>query len=277
MTTSLSNDTEVTLLYGGEVRLEFSPKAHRYSVSDGGDPFHCPSVTTILNVLNKPALVEWGVRCACDFMAEHIGDLLEREDFSIEQVMSLIEKARQIHNKVKREAANIGTEAHKWLAQYWKAKLDLSPPPGPAGEGPVNNCILASLDWIKRHEVKPLFIEQPRYSRQFKIVGTPDFIGFVDGVMSVIDYKSTKNIYPEVALQMAPYAGMFEEEFSTTITNRWALRMDKVTGEFDDRKYTRNGWTEDMDTFICAYKLYDRLKVLRRKPQKEWLDELYVE
>lgn len=270
-----SDEIVETKLYGGEVLLQFHPRSHRYKISDrGSKPAYYPSVTTVLNVLNKPALVEWGVRVACDYVELGLRDLMQGESFSAESVLSLVSDARQAHNRVKQEAAGIGTDAHDWLAQYWRAKMDLAPPPPALEEGPVKNCTTAALDWIGKHEVIPIRIEQAQYSRKYQITGTADFIGWVDGVMSVIDYKSTKAIWPEIALQMAPYASTYTEEFDVPIVNRWALRMDKFSGQFEDRKFAGNTFDEDMDTFLAAFKLYDRLKFLRRKPKVDWIGEL---
>lgn len=265
----------VTRLYGGEVLLEFSKKSHRYKISDNGSkPAHCPSVTTILNVLNKPALVEWGVRCACDHIEDGLNDIFASDSYAIDDLFKLVYEARQAHNRIKQEAADIGTEAHDWLSQYWKAKLDLEPPPNALEPGQVYNCITAVMAWVKLHEVKPLVIERPLYSRKLKITGTADFIGWVDGEMTVLDYKSTKQIWPEVALQMAPYAGMYTEEFGIPVKTRIAIRMDKYTGVVEDRRYPADTFDIDMETFMCTYKLYDRLKHLRRKVQGDWIEEL---
>lgn len=258
-------------LYQGEVCLRMD-KNHRYTITDNGDSFHCPSVTTILNVLNKPALVEWGVKCACNYMDERLKEIFSKEDFTVESIFQAVNEAREAHNRVKQEAADIGTDAHDWLAQYWLAKLDLAPAPAALEEGPVQNCITAALDWVKQHEVTPVAIEQPLYSRIHRITGTADFFGNVDGSFSIIDYKSTKAIYPELCLQVTAYSSFYEEEHKKKVFNRYGLRMDKATGKFEDKKYPNESFDEDMNSFICAFKLYDRLKYLRRKPKKDWID-----
>ncbi len=272
-----NKNEQIYHLYGGGVVLRFNEKSHRYTISDGGCKFaHCPSVTTVLNILNKPALVEWAVTSACNYAEDELRTLLDTDNFSLEEVIRVISKARHAHTRIADEAADIGTSAHDWLAQYWRAKMDLGPAPEPLGEGPVLQCTNAATDWIKEHDVKPIRIEHPLYSRELKVTGTADFIGWVDGVMSVIDYKSTKAIWPEVALQMAPYASMYYEEFQVSTKNRIALRMDKITGKFETRRFPETTFDLDMDTFICAFKLYDRLKHLRRKEKKEkdWLEDL---
>ena len=268
-------DKQEFSLYNGEVVLTFAEKSHRYKVSDSGSkPVHCPSVTTILNVLAKPALVEWGVKCACNYVEENLKLLISGDSFSVQDVFKIVEQARTAHDRTRREAADIGTEAHDWLRDYWRAiirKADIPQMPEP---GPINNCVTAVRDWISQHKVVPLAVESPHYSRQYKICGRSDFVGLVDNELSVLDYKSTKYIYPEIALQMSAYAGMYYEEGVDRPETRWGIRMDKLTGEFEDRRYPPETFEADWDTFLAVFKIYDRLKHLRRKPKPEKQDFL---
>lgn len=268
-------DKQEFSLYNGEVVLTFAEKSHRYKVSDSGSkPEHCPSVTTILNVLAKPALVEWGVKCACNYVEDNLKLLISGDSFSVQDVFKIVTAARTAHDRVREEAAEVGTNVHDWLSQYWKV-IALGPLSQYLPEGEKEkNCITAALDWFSKHEVKPLKIEDAQYSRLLKICGRPDFIGYIDGHLSVLDYKSTKFIYPEVALQMTAYAMMHAEEFGELPATRWALRLDKETGEFEDRCHKPDSFDLDQETFRAVFLCYDRLKHLRRKPKPEKQDFL---
>lgn len=256
-------------LYGGDVRLLYKDSSHRYRVSVAGSkPVQVPSVTTILNVLAKPALVEWGVRCACDYVYENLQMLFAGNSFSVEQIFKVVEQARTAHDRTRQEAADIGTGVHDYLAQYWKNATKLAP----LTEARSARCIQAAMDWFSEHEVRPLRVEEAQYSRLLAICGRPDFIGHIDGQLSVLDYKSTKFIYPEVCLQMTAYAMMHQEEFGQLPATRWALRLDKETGEFEDRKFKPETFDLDQETFRACFLIYDRLKHLRRKEKKDFLE-----
>lgn len=272
-------DKQEFSLYNGEVILTFAEKSHRYKVSDAGSkPVHCPSVTTILNVLAKPALVEWGVKCACNYVEENLKLLFAGNSFSVEQIFKVVEQARTAHDRTRQEAADIGTEAHDWLRDYWRAIIRKTDIPASPEDPKVRNCTTAVQDWISQHKVVPIAVEVPLYSRILKICGREDFIGLVDGEFSVLDYKSTKFIYPEVALQMCPYGKMYEEEYGELPATRWGIRMDKLTGDFEDRRYKPETFEADWDTFLAVFKIYDRLKHLRRKekpePKQDFLEGL---
>lgn len=273
-------DVEVFELYGKQVRLEYKDSSHRYKVSDNGSkPEQVPSVTTILNILNKPAILEWAVRVVCDDVESNLRALIAGNSFSVDQIFKVITEARSAHTRLKEEAAEIGVSTHDWLAGYWRAVMagnQASYLVNMPEEGHVQNCINAALNWFAEHEIKPLYVECPQYSREYKISGRSDFIGIVDGRMAVIDYKSTKSLYPEIALQMAAYARFHLEEYkNATHFDRYGLRLNKETGDFEARKYM--DLESDWDTFLACFKLYDRLKHLRRvsKPDPdEWLQEL---
>ena len=268
-------DKQEFKLYNGEVVLTFAEKSHRYKVSDSGNKsVHCPSVTTILNVLAKPALVEWGVKCACNYVEDNLKLLISGDSFSVQDVFKIVTAARTAHDRVREDAAEVGTNVHDWLARYWKFKKTGQDMPGPIAEERAKRCVNAALESFSEHDMEPLRVEEAQYSRLLKICGRPDWIGHIDGQLSLMDYKSTKFIYPEVALQMTAYAMMHAEEFGALPATRWALRLDKETGEFEDRCYKPDTFDLDQETFKAVFLCYDRLKHLRRKPKPEKQDFL---
>jgi hypothetical protein len=68
---------------------------------------------------------------------------------------------------------------------------------------------------------------------------------------------------------MTAYGYMHEEEFGENPSTRWALRLDKESGEFEARKYEPETFNLDWETFRACFLIYDRLKHLRRKPKPE--------
>ena len=270
----LDPDVDVFSLYDGQVRLEYKDSSHRYKVSDNeAKPEQVPSVTTILNVLNKPALVEWATRVVCDRVEQDIRALVAGSSFSVDQIFKVIAAARTAHHELREEAAEIGVNTHDWLSQYWKGYLSGVCPPMP--EDPkVQNCINAALDWFQTKNIKPLFVEQPQYSRIHKISGRSDLIAEVDGQLSVVDYKSTRSLYPECAIQMAAYAKFHEEQHQALPAVRWGLRLNKEDGTFEARRYPPETLDLDFSSFMACYTIYDRMKHLRRKEKPEadsWL------
>lgn len=254
----------------GNIKLEFSPASHRYRVSVDGQKFgHVPSVTTILNVLAKHSLIPWAVRCCCDYVENNFRALIEKDSFTADDVLKIIQKARTAHDVVREEAAEIGTNVHDFLAAWWKSEVDHGPTPTLPEDEKVQNCVNAAFAWFKDHELKPVGIEEALYSRQHKFCGRADWIGYIDGQLSVLDFKSTKAIYPELALQCTAYGQAQFEMTGEKPETRWGLRLDKHDGSFEARKYPPDTFDADFDSFRCCLTIYERFKHLRRKEKPE--------
>ena len=263
-------DKQEFTLYNGEVVLTFAEKSHRYKVSDSGEkPVHCPSVTTILNVLNKPALKPWAIKITCDYIEENLKLLLSGNSFSIESVFRIVTEARTASERAREDAADIGTSAHDYLRDYWRAIIRKTDLPILPEEGKIGNCVDAALRFFGQHKMVPIAVEDPQYSRLYKVCGRPDWIGYIDDEFSTMDYKSTRSLWPECPIQMTPYAKMHEEMHGLLPKVRWGLRLDKETGEFQDRRYPPEQFDLDWDSFLCCRTIYQRLAHLRRKPKPE--------
>jgi hypothetical protein len=273
-------DNQQFSLYNGEVVLTFAEKSHRYKVSDNGSkPEHCPSVTTILNVLNKPAIKPWAIKITCDYIEENIRQLVGQNTFSVQDIFKIIERARTWAETKREEAADIGTSTHDYLRDWWRASMQKTDSPVLPDEKQVRKCVGGALDFFHDHKMVPVYVEDPVYSRIHKICGRPDWIGYIDDEFSIMDYKSTKKLWPELPIQMAPYAKMYEEMLGKLPSVRWGLRLDKETGDFEPKRYKPEELGIDWHTFGCIFTIYDRFKHLRRveKPKKQeedWLAEV---
>jgi hypothetical protein len=270
------SDVQVFSLYDGQVELRFKESSHRSTVIDCGQTFRPGSVTTVLGCLEKHGLVEWGVRSCADYVENGLKDLLKGSSFSIDAVFKIVAEARTAHDVIRQEAADIGTLAHDWLEQHWKSVLGQAEPPTlPEEDGPVRNCIIAAQKWIAEHNFTPLYVERPFYSRKHNFTGKEDLAALVDGRLSIVDYKSSPKLYPEVQWQTAAYASMYEEEFGQPVLDRWAVRLGKYDGEFETKKFGQDSYARNIESFLSVLKVYEDLKVIRRKEKPEadaWLD-----
>jgi hypothetical protein len=173
----------------------------------------------------------------------------------LEQVLA---QAKKAHREVKQEAADIGTMAHQWLEQYFR----VGPPPMPEHPA-VLNCVNAALAWLAEHHVEPVANERRIYSRKYKFSGTADMIAKVDGVLTLLDWKSSKSCYPEFRLQTAAYVAAYEEETGEYLQGRTLVRLGKEDGEFDPKSYTRAQYRQDWKAFRAALELHQFLKSIK--------------
>ena len=148
-----------------------------------------PSITTVLSVQNKSGLDAWRKR---------VGE----------------EEA----NRVMNQAALRGTAVHQLAEDYVNNESDWK-----KGAMPANlftfNTIKPLLD---KHLNNVWIQEAPLYSERLSVAGRVDCIAEWDGVLSIIDYKTSKRPKPRkyvesYFIQEAAYAAMFYERTGVPI------------------------------------------------------------
>lgn len=183
-----------------QVGLKFSEASHRYWLD--GKPI--PGVTTILGVLNKPALVKW----AAGQVAEYVADNPDGVE-TLRQMgrQSMINALKAVPWETRDKAADRGSQFHLYaqtLLDGGDVELADNDPLIPV----VENALRFLDDW----QIEPLLVEAPVGSRQHWYAGTADiFAAYRDpqtghAGVGIFDWKSGKAIYPEYAYQMCAYA-----------------------------------------------------------------------
>ena len=152
-----------------------------YKTSDGK---RVPGATTITGLLNKPHLVRW---------ANKLG--LEGIDSS----------------KYTDEAAAVGTLAHALVQAHLQGeKLDMDMF-SPIQVELAENALLSFFEWEKRHKIEPIICEIPMVSEKLRFGGTVDCYCMLDGVPTLLDFKTGKAIYEEYFVQTAAYKELLLE------------------------------------------------------------------
>ena len=176
--------------------LKFNEGNHSYYL----DGKRVQGVTTILNAgIPKPALVNWAARTVAEYVADNIHQL---EQWSGMGHDALVAALSQAHRTKRDTAAVRGTDVHNL------AELIVH---GEATEVPdhLTAHVEGYVDWLDRFDVQPLLTEVPLASREHMYCGKPDFIGKVGALGDdtwLLDWKTSKGVYGETALQTAAYA-----------------------------------------------------------------------
>ena len=167
-----------------------------------------PGVTTVLSVLDKPALVKW---------ANNLG--LQGID----------------SNKYRDAMADIGTLAHYLIMCYLKGVEPETSEYSKEHIDKAENCVLSFFEWEKTHPIIPILIEEPMVSEEYGFGGQPDCYAKCNGDLMLLDFKTGKGIYPEMIYQLAGYKQLLEEH-GYPITNARILRIGRDEDEgFEDR------------------------------------------
>jgi len=200
-------------------------KGVRRYVTPEGNAY--PSITTILGNQPKPGLVEWRKR---------VGDIEA--------------------NKIMREASSLGTAVHDLCEQYlYNYKLKTS---NNEATGIFNRLrfLLGNIDNI-------IGLEIPLYSDQLKVAGTADCIAEYNGMLSVIDFKTSKKPKKEgwiedYYIQAFFYAIAFFER--TGVIPEQVVILIAVRDVFEVQVFKKS--MDELDTYID--KLID---IMKKDPQ----------
>jgi hypothetical protein len=263
--------------YNNEITLCFSERDHIYYLVDGDDLEPLDGVTQTCGILDKSMyLLPWG----CKMMAEkllrtmpHTSDFIGdfTDSISWTDFETLVTEAKKAHKERLVDAGEVGSAAHIWLEDSIRHAIDHNNGVVqeldykiPNDERAVN-CGNAAFDWMKKHNVRFLKTEQKIYSRKYKYAGTMDGLAEVNGILSVVDWKTSNALRPEYFLQTAAYLRAHEEEFLLPISDRWILRLGKEKGEFEPWHTKEEETLEDFKAFLYCLRITRLMKSIKER------------
>lgn len=208
-------------------------KAHTQYILNTGDKV--PGVTTILNsVLAKPFLIVW---------ANKLG-------------LQGIDSTRYVD-----KLAGVGTLAHLLVMHYLKGTTPDLSEYSQADINTAQNCMKSFYEWEKVHKLEPILLEKPLSSDIYGYGGTADFIGKVDGVLELIDFKTGSGIYQDYFIQISAYRQLAKEH-GYEINRARILRIGRDDNEGFEERLTVKFDTE-FDLFKHCLAIYNLKKQLK--------------
>lgn len=167
---------------------------HEYFL-DGKGPI--TSVTTILKVVDKSGpLVGWAKRITAEAAVRHHTELAGWvESFGDAGAVGMLTKAS---NVIRDKAANAGSDIHQFAEAIVRGE-DVTVPDDLAP------FVAAYRQWLADFQPEFLAAEEMVYSHH-GYAGTFDAIARIAGETWMLDYKTSKGVYAETALQLAAYA-----------------------------------------------------------------------
>lgn len=247
-------------LYGGTVPITFYETSHRYKLGDAKN--YLISVTGATGIIDKSRfLLPWAVNLATAYIR---GKADAQAMIPYEELMAWLPEAEEQHKIKKDQAATIGSMVHDWVENFTLAKATNSPVPELPEDEKVLTAISAFLDWYNSNHIEYVSTEQLVYSKEHGYCGHFDAVAKINGVRTIIDYKTSKSIaYPEYKLQISAYWVAYEEEYGQCVDQAMILHFDKESGAVADLKITREEAKRYFDEgFIGAYNLKKLLKEL---------------
>ena len=187
-------------------------KAHtRYKTKSGE---LVPSVTTILSLLNKPALVKW---------ANNLG----LQGIDVTKYVDIL--------------ADAGSLAHDMILDYFRGIITDTSECSQDVIKKAENAFLSFLEWAKQRKLEPVLVEHEMVSETKKYGGKCDWYGYEDGIKTLLDFKTGSGIYEEHAIQLAAYKTLVEYDFAVPykVERAMILRIPRT----EDEKFEIKVWT----------------------------------
>lgn len=213
-----------------------------YRLKDGT---RVPGTTTIIGRFKKAdALLYW----ACEQ-----GKAIERGEIS-----SLYDR--------RDAAADAGTIAHA-LVECHIANDDpagvLDGIPPDIGRQ-AKQAYEAYLIWERTTKIKIVEQEIELVSETYRYGGCPDAIGEIDGLLYLIDWKTSNSVFSDMLLQLAAYRQLWEENFpDKPLCGYHLCRFSKVHADFAHHYYSElnDAWR----LFQLYREAYDLDKIISKR------------
>lgn len=258
-------------LYNGEIEIEFNEGNHRYKVNGEFKP----GVTTVLNVINKPLLLEWSAHMASeafkDAVARAMAEGQSMDDKWLKKTAEACKKAHQTYSGV---AKDLGKEVHAKIEQY----LAKTEAPLTSTDPMVNRLLDGFIGWFMASGFKVEGTEQIVYSKKYDYCGTYDVLFSKDGKLYLGDAKTTKRsytaqqgLYTEYVAQLGGYAQAHWEETGNKPDELFVINPDKTYGELQFITLSELGISVDdaINTFLEVYQLWSSLRPLDHKVKRQ--------
>jgi hypothetical protein len=165
-------------------------KGRHYRTPDGE---LVPSITNVLGVLNKPALPRWAAKVVAEQAVAMRDSLPKLEE---QEAIDLLKGAPWRNSS---RAADRGTTIHAYL----ESRMAGMDPKEISGE--AARFRKAADQFLAEWTPKPLHLEMTVFGDGY--AGTGDLWAVLNsGATAVLDYKTSKAVYAEAALQLAALA-----------------------------------------------------------------------
>ncbi len=217
-----------------------------------------PSVTTILQIIAKPALGPWYAKEERRYFETAMLEVLATPGArDPEYVLGAVAQAvsgLKAADREKQKAATIGTATHAGIEWHLRTQLGEDAGPEPHLPEAAAWAVESWKDWAQSVALEPLAIERVVYCEECGYAGTLDLYARVKGVPTVLDWKTGRAIYPEAFLQNVAYRHA-AARLDMPAEQGIIVRLPK---QFDDPAWEAMHVSETvtMEDFLAALRLW---------------------
>lgn len=206
-----------------------------YHLQDGQQVI---GVTTALGVIHKGALVPWANRLGLQGIktTEYVDEM-----------------------------ATIGTLAHEMIAHHLGASEPDLDEYTPKQVSLAENACLSYYEWEKGKAMETILVEAQLVSEGYEYGGTIDWYGTVDGVLTLVDLKTSKALYDDHVYQLSAYRQLLTENGHDVEVSR-LLQVGRSEDEgFSERVYPGDSIEPYFNVFLGALNLYNAIRATKKR------------
>ena len=219
--------------------IVFRPFEKQYRYEVNGEPKKGVT-TTISGRFGANGLIRWAKKLPLDALTWQLKDDGQPIDYNTNFVEKIEDKVRKLEN----ENSTIGTMMHTLCNQYINNKKPAYP-----NTEPLKSMFSKFTKWWDKKEYKVLASEQTCYSVDLDCCGTFDvIIKNKKGKIILLDFKTNKDIYSNVPVQIAAYKKLIEDSNNIKIDMYGVVHIPK-----DKRAITLDIYT-DKPSYLKAFK-----------------------
>ena len=208
-----------------------------------GDYEAMPSVTTVLNMIFKPPIVDYKMNRVLDYLqdkykkkhwistapwirypnSKRAQTLSTRVKTSWADALASLRRNAKLHpDRVRDKAGGIGTEIHDAISAELQGELWTSE------RQEVHTAIQSYRMWRENSTVEPIWTEQTVWSLEYGYAGSADLVGLDNGRLIVLDWKTGRGVYNEAGLQVAAYSHAIKELTGESVSEGRVIHLDKT-------------------------------------------------
>ena len=209
--------------------------------------------TTVCGLLNKPALVGWAGKTCTEaaWRAGKAGDPLPRWG--------------EILYGQRDDAASAGTLVHELFEAHLRGQPLPEVPDNKVGQAALQGFENAKR-WLEGSALEIQPYEKPLVSRTYRYGGTPDALAKSrNSVISLTDWKTSRGIYAEMAIQMAAYRQLLKECADISVRGVHLVRFSRDYGDFTHHYLGDDVLDQGWVVFESLLRLHDPLKALEKR------------
>lgn len=241
--------------------MKFTPGNHQYRL----DGAHVPSVTTIIGILDKPALMHWAAGLAAKYVMDRVPELMAGDQSILRMDPGDVFRAAKAQARLESDKAKShGTDVHAACEDVvrmtykfglpddmpaLRARIKSAPPQ-------VRSAASSFKRFLSSFGVKRVIaVEQMLFSDGPRFCGTCDVVVDDGKGPFVLDIKTSNGFYePEMPLQLAAYCRGLTERSGVAHLRAGIVRIDKASGAVEFADYSGSlPVADEMFRHLCSF------------------------